>query len=176
MLRHNPSTISNTNSCKFELTQFGVQAYWYTHTHIYINICTCVYIGEWLWYMISPFRDHYLAVQVYWTIYIVSSVLYKWIMITSKWIMITSSNGNIFLVTGPLGGIQRWPVDSPHKSQWAHYDVTIMGCNAWHHTSQMILLLRITVLRTWNETYPRNYIENGKLYKIIYDYRDIQIC
>ena len=30
----------------------------------------------------------------------------------------TSSNGNIFRVTGPLCGIQRSPVNSPHKGQW----------------------------------------------------------
>ena len=32
--------------------------------------------------------------------------------------MMTSSNGNFFRVTGPLEGIHRWPVDSPHQGQW----------------------------------------------------------
>ena len=70
--------------------------------------------------------------------------------------MMTSSNGNIFRVTGPLWGIHRSPVNSPHKGQWrgtlkfslicawtngwinnldasdltrhrAHYDVTVMN-------------------------------------------------
>ena len=35
-----------------------------------------------------------------------------------RWNMMTSSNGNIFAVTGPLCGIHRSPVNSPHKGQW----------------------------------------------------------
>ena len=47
------------------------------------------------------------------------------------WYMMTSSNGNVFRVTGSLwGGIQRSPVDSPHKSQWRRALMFSLIC-AW---------------------------------------------
>ena len=36
----------------------------------------------------------------------------------SHYTMMTSSNGNIFRVTGPLCGVHRSPVNSPHKGKW----------------------------------------------------------
>ena len=47
-------------------------------------------------------------------------------------LMITSPNGNIFHVTGPLcvRGIQRSPVNSPHKGQWRGALIFSLIC-AW---------------------------------------------
>ena len=48
--------------------------------------------------------------------------------------MMTSWIGNIFRVTGPLWGIHRSPVNSPHKGQWCEASMFSLICpwiNDW---------------------------------------------
>ena len=57
----------------------------------------------------------------------------KYTMLQWKLSMMTSSNGNIFRVTGHLGG-DRSPVNSPHKGQWRGalmFSLICVWINGW---------------------------------------------
>ena len=93
--------------------------------------------------------------------------------------MMTSSNGNIFLITGPLCGEIHWsPVNSPHKGQWRgalmfslicvetngwanHRDTGDLRCHRAHYDVTSMWCLEMDTLPTFLAFWGRNPLMTG---------------